>query len=823
MRNSITYIFIFSILFNPIALFSDDINPVGFIWHYPFVDTQTELISKSGANAQNSRAVWAAIEPEHNKFDFSSIDRQLDIARKANQKLILILEFNPFCRPNWANILAQKSNEMTKDAFGNEGGYPSHKSQIFAELQDNFIKHLVEHLNKADKEHTITHYQAGIEWWHPYNTRYSKQDIAGFREWLSKKYKSIDVLNKSWDSSAVSFDDAPYPVFDAADIWTKNRSGISRLIEYHKNSGQFIVRMNKSMDFQIVPGNKYQFKLGLKTKEIVGRGVYLEVAWHNAKDEIFTSIRSGTYAGTNNWRDIKFICTAPPDAAKASLHIHFEGMGDAWYKEPFFSEAESEKNYSPKLADDSKLSSFWGIDNRTPDIGISTKFSDSIMKINIPLLEIDTGFKNHDAVYYDWFTYWSNESAAYINSLAALVKKYDNTRKLATFLTYSSALPAEWDYISWSGVRLDETAIKSNDIDVLGMQLPIAEGDPYRIAAAIDIARKYEKPMWNLDLMDFVAGIHIGKDAIAKASQTAIQHGATGLIYCNWNGAKDFNFIPDWKIDDVNELLTSSKKSLEIVKGLKPFAEGAIILPFTPSSPLDADGYKNNPMSFIGWYKILEQMNLTVDVVTLLEIENGIDINRYKWILIPDCPFVSNSVLASLSGFISRGGKVISNGNFAKYDEIRNQHIFTPEPSYSISDYGKMYAGILNRDNYAADTPPMMIWGEDTSERKKHLRHAVKTINGIFAAIGIEPQYTVRSNDFDVRSVYMTGNDKHCLYLVNMSKTSAEGVYLDLNESDLSDIKAYADSTSSEASVQKAMNRTSIQLPKFKHSCIVIW
>ena len=69
-----------------------------------------------------------------------------------------------------------------------------------------------------------------------------------------------------------------------------------------------------------------------------------------------------------------------------------------------------------------------------------------------PLLTLDGAdgaFKNQAGASFDWFEFWYETAAEYINSLAKIGRQVDATRKFASFLTFSYALPAELDYIQW--------------------------------------------------------------------------------------------------------------------------------------------------------------------------------------------------------------------------------------------------------------------------------------------------------------------------------------------------------------------------------------
>lgn len=826
----ITTLILISSAIGNCASHTDDTPYVGFIWHYPFVDVGTNEIPKSGATMMDSRAVWLAIEREKGKYDWSTIDRQIDFAEKNNIKLALILEMNPFAKPQWVMDEARKADELTKDYFGNNGGFPRHDSKVMLAAQEEFLKQLTEHLKTADKNHVITHYHPGIEWWFPYDTRYAKTNIDGFRNWLAKKYHTITSLNNSWQTKYDSFDDAEAPGVDVADLYTNNRPGISRVFDIRSDYGECVWKTKAPLDLQIISGTKYKFSTWVKLNNVSGRGAFIETAWYDSNGKVFSSIRSGTLAGTSSWKQIVLPCTAPQNAAKASLYLHVEGFGKVLFDDISFKVDGSLMNYAPNPSFETgqNLPDFWenvtksGLHMITEKTNKGGRNQSSCLAISMPALPSKTNYKNTASVYNDWYWYWSETAAEYINSLAAMVKKYDTTRPTVSFLTFSSALPAEWDYIQWSGVRLDEVAMHARDIDAFGMQLPMAEGDPYRISAALDTARKYGKPMWDLDLLDFVAGVSIGKSAMMKGSQAAIQHGATNLQYCCWNGAKDFMFYPDWKIEDTNSMVTESKNAIGLISGMKIKPKTAIILPILPSSPLDQSGMKNSVESFIGWYKILEQTYTTVDVITLRELDKDVKLNQYEWIMIPDCAYISQTSLERLSSYVKKGGKIVSGGRFAKFDDIGKNLDNETVPSCILPDYGKQFCGVLNRNNHAGDTPPMMIWRKDTSTTLKTLGLAKKSLSSFLTTNDLKNDFEIIPGKVDIRCVEMESDTKRCFYLVNMSPTPASGVVLNM-KSKSKVVDVYADTVKKECTPIYADKQTRIILPDFDNSCIIMY
>ncbi len=214
-----------------------------------------------------------------------------------------------------------------------------------------------------------------------------------------------------------------------------------------------------------------------------------------------------------------------------------------------------------------------------------------------------------------------------------------------SYLTFAFAAGAEWDYVDWSAMRADRIARKARSLDVLGLQLPVARGDAYRVTLGLDAARRTGKPLVVLDLLDFTDGVRAGYEGMERATHAAVQHGASGMFYCCWNGAKDFNFHPDWPINDIRRLMSEATTATGIVRGLRVVPDGTILLPIIPGTPANKDDRDRMAASFMGWYKLLQDLGRTVDVITPDDLAAG-RLPVRGALLMPDCPVLSRAAAA---------------------------------------------------------------------------------------------------------------------------------------------------------------------------------
>ncbi len=421
------------------------------------------------------------------------------------------------------------------------------------------------------------------------------------------------------------------------------------------------------------------------------------------------------------------------------------------------------------------------------------------------------------AVAVDWAGFWYATAAQTIERLAALTREIDPSRPVVSYLTFGWAQVAEWDYVDWSCMRTDHILARSRSHDVHGLQLCFARGDTFRLTAGLDLARKYGKPVWDWDLLDFVDGVRAGWEVHEKATHAAIQHGAEALFYCCWNGAKDFEFYPDWPVATIARMTRDARQALKLTQRYRVAVDGALLDPIVPGAPGDELFGRNRVNSLMGWYHLLERITWGFDMVTLDEIENGwVDLSRYRWLLIPDCACCSDAVTEIIERFRRAGGRVIAGGRYATHTErgeVRRRRVAV---SAKLPDWGRQYAGEYNnRQGDAGDTPPQMIWRRETLSHRETLAAVRHVLPGL---LGVRPICELHT-DQDVRGVLWRDNRRWLLYLVNHELSLAEGVTLRWPGAAPGRVTVVTDGRSGSA---KLTHRV-LPLPNWRSSCIIMW
>lgn len=820
--------------------------PVGWCTFYPGVDVGSDMIGKSGASMLSVTQSGWGIESVEGKLDFNPMDLQLKLASENNLKLALISETNPVYSQAWLNDKAKAAGQNTIGSGGQDGGVPTYSSPIFIKAQDDLIRGVTEHVKQVDKNRVIQYYHPGCEWWFPHRYRYNELEINKFRTWLQKKYRTVSQLNKKWVSKFASFKDVPAPRIDSieAEAGEMGKMISSDMGEEHCSwsiGGSTGPDTDKRLLAIVQPGKQYELSVFVKTENLQGAGAFISVAWITPQGGAPTSGgTSRAVIGTNDWTKITTILKAPKDAGRAWILLKVAGTGTAYFDDISIREVGTSVNLAPNGSFETGTDApeAWSFQNWTGGKNVVNEYLktggiNNSKCLRVKINEINPQFRNLDAAIYDWSTFWYEYAADYINNLSGIYKKYDPSRQTVSYLTMSFAYPAEWDVTQQMAISPDEVASRVSNIDAIGMQICSADGDPYRVTACLDLVRKYNKPMWACDLVDFTSGVYIGYPKMDQITQATVQHGAKGIVYCLWNlpGVLDYSFYPNMDMKDMNKMLTDARSSIKLLDGFKIKPDIALIEPILPASSHDVNGYKNNFKSFMGWYKILEQMQLTFDVVTLKEIDKGTaKLSNYKWVMVPDCAYLSEKSLDKLTAYTKSGGKVTTSGRFGLFNEIAVPFPKSKVASFKkpLPDYGAQYTGDIIRDTHAGNTPPLFLWGAETPQRDRVFANASKSLSNAIADSKPQSRTYLYPVNRSIRSVIHETTKNKAYFLVNMGDGSVKKQSLRFKNAVSSRITIYADnkevSTISNAATNKPVSKSlkSIELPEFKTSCIVI-
>lgn len=142
---------------------------------------------------------WAQLEPKEGKFDFTWLDKAVELASKNNLKVVM-------CTPSptppvWlVRKYPQVLVEMANGQKGQHGTrqHASWSSPIYRKKVSKIVTEMAKHYGN-DKR--IWGWQIDNEPSHYGTYDYSPAAQANFKVWLKNKYKTIENLNAAWGTS----------------------------------------------------------------------------------------------------------------------------------------------------------------------------------------------------------------------------------------------------------------------------------------------------------------------------------------------------------------------------------------------------------------------------------------------------------------------------------------------------------------------------------------------------------------------------------------------------------------------------------------------
>lgn len=686
--------------------------PIGFVSHYPMVVHEDEKLPVTGANVCIIRAPWTFVEPEEDKWEFGFIDQQLEWAHKTGMQVIYVLEAGPAHAGvvKWLVAKLKAQGETNSTASGKLIDDPCYQSETYRFYLSRYIRKTVEYLSNHKYAGQVYGYNNGCEWWHPLSYSYAEPDKAGFREWLRDKYGSLGALNRRWGSNWPSWETVEPPVLSPVGVSSESQ-------------GQFLPA-SASCDvcwcttgeshIPVVAGQKLTFELDVTTEGLTTGSAGFEITWLTADDPLPFKIDQGPVFGEPNGSGtISFSLTVPERVARAWLLPKLRGTGKAtFHAVRVLDEAGHNLAPNPTLDPAKGDWQFIAWTAGEPDRLSHSWDAPGQMTIEYrPDGKLEGDPQYPLAVVDDWFNYRYESFAKFIDWMAAECRAADPNRPVITYLTFAFANPFEWDYTQQMAISLDYWAENANNQAVLGMQLNSSEGDFDSVTAAFDMVRRFDKPMWAIDLLDFTKGTYLGEAGLTRTSRSVVQHGGadSGIQYYCWYGTPDYNYA-ELGVEALARMIASTKQAASQLEGAKPVSEIALVEPVMPLFPYIPQP-ANDWADYMGWYKLLTRAGVCPDVYTLHALESA-DLAGYKAVVIPDSAYLTREALLTLDKAASAGVKLIGSGRFGLYDMTGRKLPAQGLPQFAHQfekPIGKQILGQTYRLLDKGNTPPRLI------------------------------------------------------------------------------------------------------------------
>lgn len=179
-------------------------------------ETDFANMESCGINTVRIHAFWSAIEPREGEFDFAQYDRIVETAAKHNIKTVFTLYM--VSAPEWvfdkhpdSRFVSASGTKWDSNHFpdNSHGGWPGlcYDSDPFRETAENFVRAFVLHFKGNNNIHAIDVWhepdeepaqQYAQNEWRELMYCYCPHTVEKFRQWLGKKYGSLDALNAEW-------------------------------------------------------------------------------------------------------------------------------------------------------------------------------------------------------------------------------------------------------------------------------------------------------------------------------------------------------------------------------------------------------------------------------------------------------------------------------------------------------------------------------------------------------------------------------------------------------------------------------------------------
>jgi hypothetical protein len=689
--------------------------PIGFVNHFPMVKHEDETIRDTGASVILVRAPWPFIEPEEGEFSFALLDEQLEWAYAQGLHLVYVLEAGPAHAAGvaWLIEKLQASGETMAGQDGTPARDPSMFSETYRRYLSRYIRRTVQYLASHRHSEVVYGYDNGCEWWYPLSISYGPLDAAAFTDRLRERYGTLEALNARWGTGFADWGDVTPPQVGV--------EGGGVLPQGHlvpaSASLDACYCTNQESHVPVTPGQKLTFEVECELDNTVGGSAKTEIAWLKADEPQPIAIaHSKPIVGESGKGTLRVEAAVPDEAARAWLLMKATGVGKVTFTRVVLRDGAGTQ-LAPNPGLDPGAGGWHFIQWRAGEAealehgwtapgGPWISYQPSCELASgaacpYPLAEV-----------HDWLDFRWASVADFLDWFAAEIKAADPERPVVTYLTFSFANPFEWDYTQQMAIGLDYIARAGEHQDVFGMQLASASGDCDSVTCALDMVRKYGKPMWAIDLQDFSRGTDLGAEELTRVSLSVLQHGGSGIQYYCWYGTPAYNYA-ELGVPALQQMIGQVRSVADDLRGAQVDPQVALIMPRMPLYRF-LDEPANDWADFVGWYKVLVRLGVCPDVFTLDELP-GADLRRYRAVIAPDCAYLPRAALSALCGLTRSDTALLTSGRFALLDMTGRPIAESerPAPAYSFRRaVGRLVLGETRREPSASNTPPRLVCAE---------------------------------------------------------------------------------------------------------------
>jgi glycosyl hydrolase family 42 (putative beta-galactosidase) len=804
-----------------VALPHADAPPVGFVTHFHM--GHFEELAETSVTAELSDLIhWRmtdALDTENPRVedmqvDFSNAEAWLPILRASGRQGFPIIDtaVHHSSIP-WRQAMTRKAGQNLVAYDGAIRNFSSLHSPMFRESVFRYIEQMTGWFKQHDTEGRVRGYMDGAEWFYPGTLDYSPMALEAFRTWLRAKYDTLESLNMAWGSDFSEWSNVepprPFPV------------GGPHAAEptFALNAGIDASYATERMPVEV--GHRYEASAWLSGPGPAALLSTLQIAWFDAAGTLMRiDAATPEEQGAGQFRCRREVLV-PPGAHFVELHCKLLASGEVTYRNPRMVEVASQRvvtHTNPKA---------W---RHLPFRGESTGKAvqqEKDLLLSLSAEPVPLPFERVGVALEDWVVFSFEAMAAWLNDCAKHIKTNDPNRLVCSYVGFVFAQQAQWDF-GMAEQRLDISLMNSPAIDVNGIQVCIA-GDDYTWAThVVDTARKYGKPVWSTDLIDFPYGLYSGFEPIYRGTLACVQHGMTGILWYGWRGVPDYSYLERLATPDRERLIGDVKKAIDAVDGFAPQTNVAQLMPIQSYSLADEGGYKGDMIDNGGLYHLLLDAGFVPDILTPYELEHGAPkpLQDYDALFVSDCPVLPTAVHKQLADYAAGGGVIIGSGRSPAKD--LHGRALTPALTGMKSvrwipeRLGRTYWGRLHREQVYGNTPPVLVESPDPARTPEARRALRKRVVDAAADLGVPRTVAFAEDHGDVHVVPFHNADtgEWLLFLVHKGPGRCHHANLRIDmDQPFTRGEAWTDFDKKHA-VEIADNGT-LRTPDFTHACII--
>lgn len=186
---------------------------------------------------------WSCMEPEPGRYEFSWLDRAIEVLGTAGLKVVL---GTPTATPpRW--MLTKHPDMLARDAEGRDRGFGSRRHYCFSHrgYRGDCARIVAILAERYGRNPHVAAWQTDNEYGcHETVLSYSDAARAAFRDWLAQKYQSPHALNRAWGNVFWSMD---YGSFDEIGLpnLTVTEPNPAHVLDFRRFASDEVVSFNR--------------------------------------------------------------------------------------------------------------------------------------------------------------------------------------------------------------------------------------------------------------------------------------------------------------------------------------------------------------------------------------------------------------------------------------------------------------------------------------------------------------------------------------------------------------------------------------------------